>query len=691
MAYVKQNFETGQTLTADMLNHIEAGFDAVQDKLVSGTNIKTLNGQSLLGSGNITVEGGSTIVDGSTLGIKYAGFNGKCVSFLGDSITTFCASDGTRWTPSGWVVWYGPSGIGEAGDKLTVSGITDVDKTWWKQVLNTMGMKLCTNASWSGSCVTGNSSDTSGKIGCGDRRIQALASDGVIKSEMPSGTTPDIIVIFMGINDFSLSNYAVGTWDMKSLPSEGAQSAFDTSYALMLKKVMATYPHAEVFCCTLLETTGGYDDTSGWPTNSSSGATLKDYNDKIVAIANLFGANVIDLHACGITYFNIGNFTHDKLHPNASGAKLMAQKVVAEINAKSKFANPLGAAETVYHTVTYKYVDANGNTVNTSTTSSVASGTTLTIATSDAPTVDGYTISTVSHTSVTVTSDITITFTYAPIANVTYYTVTYKYVDAEGNVIKSDTAQSVAEGVTLNLVTSSAPSISGYKVASVSPSGSVTVSEDTVVTYTYNAIVYRTITYAYVDEEGVSVKEATTEQVEEGTTISLDVSNAPSISGYKVSSVSPSGEVQVTSDLTVTYTYLVYVPALGEAIDIGTTLNNTWLSYTDGRTHGLSPWKTTDFIAIPNNAVGVSVTISAYRSGSTCTVPVAFYDANKSYLGGFQPVELTDSESKYVYDVNMDILENASYVRFSWTSESYTHIDSGETMALTTITPHWLV
>ena len=30
-----------------------------QDKLVSGTNIKTINGQSLLGSGNITIEGGS--------------------------------------------------------------------------------------------------------------------------------------------------------------------------------------------------------------------------------------------------------------------------------------------------------------------------------------------------------------------------------------------------------------------------------------------------------------------------------------------------------------------------------------------------------------------------------------------------------------------------------------------------------
>lgn len=30
-----------------------------QDKLVSGTNIKTINGQSLLGEGNIVISGGS--------------------------------------------------------------------------------------------------------------------------------------------------------------------------------------------------------------------------------------------------------------------------------------------------------------------------------------------------------------------------------------------------------------------------------------------------------------------------------------------------------------------------------------------------------------------------------------------------------------------------------------------------------
>ena len=37
------------------------GLNNKQDKLVSGTNIKTINGTSILGSGNITIEGGRDI------------------------------------------------------------------------------------------------------------------------------------------------------------------------------------------------------------------------------------------------------------------------------------------------------------------------------------------------------------------------------------------------------------------------------------------------------------------------------------------------------------------------------------------------------------------------------------------------------------------------------------------------------
>jgi len=49
---------------------MKADVNRKQDQLISGTNIKTINGESLLGSGNITIEGGGTIdqsvISGST-------------------------------------------------------------------------------------------------------------------------------------------------------------------------------------------------------------------------------------------------------------------------------------------------------------------------------------------------------------------------------------------------------------------------------------------------------------------------------------------------------------------------------------------------------------------------------------------------------------------------------------------------
>ena len=66
----------------------------------------------------------------------------------------------------------------------------------------------------------------------------------------------------------------------------------------------------------------------------------------------------------------------------------------------------------------------------------------------------------------------------------TYYIVTYKYVNADGNSIKSDTTESVAAGTSKTFSTSNAASISGYTVSSVSPT-SATINSNTTVTYTY--------------------------------------------------------------------------------------------------------------------------------------------------------------------------------------------------------------
>lgn len=80
MSYTKQTFTSGQILKASDLNTMSQGIkdldDGKQEKLVSGTSIKTLNGQSLLGSGDITVKGGGAVENV---------LSGKKILAIGDS------------------------------------------------------------------------------------------------------------------------------------------------------------------------------------------------------------------------------------------------------------------------------------------------------------------------------------------------------------------------------------------------------------------------------------------------------------------------------------------------------------------------------------------------------------------------------------------------------------------------------
>ena len=50
-----------------------------QDKLVSGTNIKTVNGQTLLGEGNIVISGGSG--DTTSVTVTQLGNHAVCINF----------------------------------------------------------------------------------------------------------------------------------------------------------------------------------------------------------------------------------------------------------------------------------------------------------------------------------------------------------------------------------------------------------------------------------------------------------------------------------------------------------------------------------------------------------------------------------------------------------------------------------
>ena len=248
-------------------------------------------------SGVITANRNSLNID--IYGLTYSGnsvYSNKSVSVLGDSISTF-----NGYIPDGNETYY------PYGDVLAV---TD---TWWKKLIDALCLELNVNNSWSGSRVTTTNGDAS--AGCGDR-CEAL------------GTNPDVIIVWMGINDFN-NEVALGTYDGKTaLPN--TTTTFREAYAIMLNKILTAYPTAEVWVCTLIQCERNGD--SGFPEINGNGVALTDFNKAIVDLADAFGVKVLDHNKCGLTYQNMPTYNPNNLHPNKYGHSLIANNDIRQMD-----------------------------------------------------------------------------------------------------------------------------------------------------------------------------------------------------------------------------------------------------------------------------------------------------------------------------------------------------------------------
>lgn len=232
---------------------------------------------------------------------------GTTLSILGDSISTY-----ENWIPYGYNNFYPASG-----------DVKDINDTWWIRMFDDTGMKLCANASSSGSTCAGDSTDAENpQVGCGDFRITDLSDK--------NGAYPDIIVVFMGTNDLLVS-IPLGDNDGTVTVEEGIIDNFADAYSLMLDKLETYYPCSEIYCCTLLQVGDYGTETPYVAFTNGLGLTAEDYSKKIEMIAENKGYPVIDLYHCGIEIDNLQNMTSDGVHPNAEGMKYIAEAVTSTI------------------------------------------------------------------------------------------------------------------------------------------------------------------------------------------------------------------------------------------------------------------------------------------------------------------------------------------------------------------------
>lgn len=139
MGYKRQNFTDGQVLEAKHLNHMEAGIAANEselankqpkgDYLTEHQKIKTINGQSLVGEGDITIEsgnsgGGCSMWIGSEEAYNATTIPQQAICFITDEETPGDDIDETTGVLQSGAVVYVYSGmtVTQSGNVLTMEG-----------------------------------------------------------------------------------------------------------------------------------------------------------------------------------------------------------------------------------------------------------------------------------------------------------------------------------------------------------------------------------------------------------------------------------------------------------------------------------------------------------------------------------------------------------------------------------------
>ena len=321
-----------ETLTGAGTNNTPLGVDTTkiatksdlngkQDTLVSGTNIKTINNTSILGSGNIDIEGGSST----------NGWEGKVVSILGDSISTFegyvPVADGHNLTHrvrynQANASWY----FNEGGT---------VDDTYWKKLINSLGAKLGINDSWAGSRISNSSSTNTGDVGpdacmASVTRITNLGSNG----------TPDLILYYGGTNDAGTS-VTVGTFNSNTTYTTDLTtktwSDFATAYKDSIMRLQHYYPFAKIVVLLPMYCSTYYNM-----------GNLDKYNEVIKEVCDYFGVEYIDFRRCGVNSQNLTTMLGDGIHPRVKGFNEMYKYLKNQL--LSMYSND--GVENVVYTVT---------------------------------------------------------------------------------------------------------------------------------------------------------------------------------------------------------------------------------------------------------------------------------------------------------------------------------------------------
>jgi lysophospholipase L1-like esterase len=168
-----------------------------------------------------------------------------------------------------------------------------MEKTYWQRLIDTLGLSLCVNNSWSGGNLSGVDDEDSGL-----NRVHYLSNN--------SGENPDVILVFMGINDMG----------------RGVNiDVFSADYESVLLTIKNKYPNAKV-CCVNLPDRDPVIKSRTESFNSAIENAVKKAGDNFF-VADLFSSKLNN----DFYYMN----TLDGLHPDEDGMKYIAETIETAI------------------------------------------------------------------------------------------------------------------------------------------------------------------------------------------------------------------------------------------------------------------------------------------------------------------------------------------------------------------------
>ena len=232
-----------------------------------------------------------------------AEYNGKKISVLGDSISTFLGYSENTQGGTLYPTEYYPTG-----------DIADVSQMWWEQLIERLNGSLGAVSAVSRSSYVAQDADIDIPEMSNDDRINRLGENGI----------PDIIILAGGTND-CFAGTKIDVWDgdidIENLETKKSSSV-SSGIALTIRKLQNKYQNARIIVLSpkICQT---------------KSFTYKNYIDVCNLIKNIskaLGCEYIDLRDCGIKISTASDYTIDGgIHPNAKGMKILANEILKKI------------------------------------------------------------------------------------------------------------------------------------------------------------------------------------------------------------------------------------------------------------------------------------------------------------------------------------------------------------------------